>query len=30
MKLEHLMDFKAKLFSPVLNVGKGPYGTRLI
>ncbi len=24
------MDFKAKLFSPVLNVGKGPYGTRLI
>ncbi len=30
MKLEHLMDFKAKLFSPVLNVGKGPHGTRLI
>ena len=30
MKLEHLMDLKAKLYSPVLNVGKGPYGTRYI
>jgi hypothetical protein len=30
MKLEHLMDFKAKLYSPVLNVGEGPYGTRYI
>lgn len=30
MKLEHLMDFKAKLYSPVLNAGKGPFGTRYI
>ncbi len=30
MKLEHLMDFKAKLYSPVLNAGNGPYGTRYI
>jgi hypothetical protein len=30
MKLEHLMDFKARLYSPVLNAGKGPYGTRYI
>ena len=30
MKLEHLMDFKARLYSPVLNLGKGPYGTRYV
>lgn len=30
MKLEHLMDFKARLYSPVLNAGKGPVGTRYI
>ena len=30
MKLEHLMDFKARLFSPVIDTGKGPFGTRYI
>lgn len=30
MKLEHLMDFKARLYSPVLDVGTGPFGTRYI
>lgn len=30
MKLEHLMDLKARLYSPVLNTGKGPFGTRLV
>jgi hypothetical protein len=30
MKLDHLMDFKARLYSPVLDVGKGPFGTRYI
>lgn len=28
MKLEHLMDFRAKLYSPVLSTGQGPYGRR--
>jgi hypothetical protein len=30
MKLEHLMDFKARLYAPVINVGTGPSGTRYI
>ena len=30
MKLEHVMDFTAKLYAPVLNAGKGPYGTRYV
>ena len=30
MKLEHLMDFKARLYSPVLDVGQGPFGTRYV
>lgn len=30
VKLEHLMDFKAKLYSPVVDVGRGPFGTRYI
>ncbi len=30
MKLEHLMDFKARLYAPVVNVGNTPSGTRLI
>jgi hypothetical protein len=30
MKLEHLMDLKARLYSPVVNVGNTPSGTRLI
>jgi hypothetical protein len=30
MKLEHLMEFKARLYSPVLDVGTGPFGTRYI
>ena len=31
MKLEHLMDFKARLYSPVIDTGKGgPFGTRYI
>ncbi len=30
MKLEHLMDFKARLYSPVLEVGTGPFGTRFV
>ncbi|MEE9177640.1 MAG: DUF3237 domain-containing protein [Acidimicrobiia bacterium] len=30
MKLEHVTDLKARLYSPVLDVGKGPYGTRYI
>ncbi len=30
VKLEHLMDFKARLYSPVIDVGQGPFGTRYI
>jgi hypothetical protein len=30
MKLEHLMDFKVRLYSPVIDVGTGPFGTRSI
>jgi hypothetical protein len=30
VKLEHLMDFKARLYSPVVSVGNIPSGTRLI
>ena len=30
MKLEHVMDFKARLYSPVIDTGKGPFGTRYI
>lgn len=30
VKLEHVMDLKARLYSPVIDTGKGPFGTRYI
>ncbi len=30
MQLEHLVDLKGRLFSPYLDAGDGPYGTRYI
>lgn len=26
MKLEHVMDLEARLYSPVIDTGKGPFG----